>query len=298
MSTNKPGSKTTGRPKGIKDTSGPPKVMALIAGGGRLPQDLAHHLIQQGQPLIIVALEGQTDPVWPDEVPGVPVVWVALGQVGRVLKFLAKHAASRVVMVGGIKRPSWDDMIRHLKLDVQGMKLLGKALLYPMGDDALLTLVMDHLTHHGYSVVGVHEVMPKLLWEKGCHTQIHPTPENQRDIAHGWSVLETLSPLDIGQGVVIQQGLVLAIEAIEGTDAMIARAGTLKRGGAGPVLVKRPKMQQDARVDLPTIGPTTIESLIEAGFAGLAFQADKTLVVEKSRCVALADKAGLFLLGR
>ena len=153
------------------------------------------------------------------------------------------------------------------------------------------------LGEEGFRVIGAHEILTEAVGPKGLLSRAGPDAAALGDIARGVAVVRALGAVDVGQGCVVQQGIVLAVEAIEGTDAMLARAATLRRPGPGGVLVKLVKPGQDRRADLPTIGVRTIHAAAEAGLRGVAFEAGGTLLAEREAMVAAADAAGLFLLG-
>jgi DUF1009 family protein len=165
------------------------------------------------------------------------------------------------------------------------------------GDDGLLAAVVRVLAEEGFAVIGAHEIITESLGPRGLLTQIGPDAAAQADIDRGVAVARLLGGADVGQGCVVQQGIVLAVEAIEGTDAMLARARLLARPGPGGVLVKLVKPGQDRRADLPTIGPGTIAACAEAGLRGIAFEAGGTMLTDRAATIADADRAGLFLVG-
>jgi DUF1009 family protein len=198
------------------------------------------------------------------------------------------------VLIGPVKRPS----LLALRPDALGAKLLarvGRAAF--AGDDTLLATVIRVLGEEGFTVVGAHEILNDALGPVGLLTQVAPDAVTRADIVRAVAVQRIIGAADIGQACVVQQGIVLAVEAIEGTDAMLARSGALKRDGAGGVLVKLLKPGQDRRADLPTIGPATIAGLIAAGLRGLAFDAGNTILMDRAAMIAAADAGGLFLLG-
>jgi hypothetical protein len=197
-------------------------------------------------------------------------------------------------MIGPVRRPSFFD----LRPDAEGAKLLariGRAAF--AGDDGLLAAIIKILAQEGFNVLGAHEVMREVLAPAGLLTKTAPDAMALSDIERGIVVVRHLGQADVGQGCVVQQGLVLAVEAIEGTDAMLARAGTLRIDGTGGVLVKLSKPNQDRRADLPTIGPVTVRNVAAAGLRGVAFEAQATILAEREAMLAAADAAGLFLLG-
>jgi UDP-2,3-diacylglucosamine hydrolase len=198
------------------------------------------------------------------------------------------------VMIGPVRRPSLLD----LRPDAEGAKLLarvGRAAF--AGDDGLLAAVIRVLTEEGFRVIGAHEIMREAVAPGGVLTKAAPDAQAMTDVNRGVQVARLLGSADVGQGCVVQQGLVLAVEAIEGTDAMLARAGALRRDGIGGVLVKLVKPGQDKRADLPTIGPDTVRNAAAAGLRGVAFEAKATILAEPAACLVVADAAGLFLLG-
>ncbi len=165
------------------------------------------------------------------------------------------------------------------------------------GDDGLLAAIVRVLGEEGFRVLGAHEVLTEAVGPRGQLGQIGADAAAMADIERGRAVLRALGQVDVGQGCVVQQGIVLAVEAIEGTDAMLARAAGLARPGPGGVLVKLVKPGQDRRADLPTIGPATLRAAAAAGLRGVAFEAGGTLLTDRSACIIEADAAGLFLLG-
>ena len=269
----------------------PPAPLGIIAGGGPLPGRVAEAAAAAGRPVFMVGLEGFAEkPVlapWPHRTH-------RMGAAGAILRSLREAGCHEVVLIGPVRRPS----ILDLRPDAEGARLLariGRAAFG--GDDGLLAAVMRVLAEEGFSVIGAHDVMAQAVAPGGLLTTHAPDAEAAADIARGVAVVRALGALDVGQGCVVQQGLVLAVEAIEGTDAMLARAAQLRRAGPGGVLVKLVKPGQDRRADLPTIGPATIEAAARAGLRGIAFEAGGTLITDHPATRAAAEAAGLFLLG-
>jgi DUF1009 family protein len=217
-----------------------------------------------------------------------------MGAAGRILSLLRGQGCRDVVLVGPVKRPS----ILDLRPDGEGARLLarvGRAAF--LGDDGLLKAVVRVLADEGFSVLGAHEILTEAVGPAGLLTRAAPDAQALADIDRGVLVTRALGSVDVGQGCVVQQGIVLCVEAIEGTDAMLSRAAGLKRQGPGGVLVKLVKPGQDRRADLPTIGPRTIQAASEAGLRGVAFEAGGTLLTDRAAIIAAADAAGLFVLG-
>ncbi len=265
--------------------------LGIIAGGGVLPARVAAAAQALGRAVFIVGLEGHADPAvlapFPHQV-------IRLGAAGSIAGALRAHGCAELVLIGPVKRPS----LLALRPDALGAKLLAKVGRAAFGgDDTLLATVIKVLGEEGFQVLGAHEILGDTLGPVGLLTRQGPDALDRADIARAVSVLRILGAADVGQACVVQQGLVLAVEAIEGTDAMLARAGRLKRDGAGGVLVKLLKPGQDRRADLPTLGVATITGLIEAGLRGLVFDAGNTILMDRALMIEAADRAGLFLLG-
>lgn len=275
----------------MKNQAEMPRRLGIIAGGGPLPGKVAAAARAAGRLVFIVGLEGFADPAvlapWPHEVR-------RLGAASRIIAALRENGCQDLVMIGPVRRPSLLD----LRPDAEGAKLLarvGRAAF--AGDDGLLAAVIRVLTEEGFSVIGAHDIIREVVAPAGVLTEAAPDAQAMADIARGVEVVRLLGSADVGQGCVVQQGLVLAVEAIEGTDAMLLRAGALRRDGIGGVLVKLAKPGQDKRADLPTIGPETVRHAVSAGLRGIAFEAQATILAEREACLAAANAAGLFLLG-
>jgi UDP-2,3-diacylglucosamine hydrolase len=280
-----------GTDEAMTNEAAKPRTLGVIAGSGPLPGQVAAAARAAGRDVFIVGLEGFADPAvlapWPHE-------FIRFGAAGRFLAVLRAHGCQDLVMIGPVRRPSF----LGLRPDAAGVKILariGKAAF--TGDDGLLKAIIGVFAEEGFAVIGAHEVMREVLAPPGLLTRAAPDALALSDIQRGVDVLRLLGQADVGQACVVQQGLVLAVEAIEGTDAMLARSGTLRWEGAGGVLVKLCKPGQERRADLPTIGPDTVRNAVAAGLRGLAFEARATILAEKESCLAAADAAGFFLLG-
>ena len=264
--------------------------LAILAGGGSLPARLAHAARGAGREVAMVAFEGHTEPA---AVAGLPHLWTRLGAVADIFAFLRREQVAELVFVGPIRRPAFSE----IRPDWQGAKILAKIGGRSLGDDGLLRALSAILEEEGFRVVGVHEILEGLLAPAGPLGALAPDAAAEADIARGIEVARALGRLDVGQATVVQQGLVLGVEGIEGTDALIARCGTLRREGPGGVLVKLKKPQQDRRLDLPTIGVATVENAAAAGLRGIAIEAGGALVMDRAEAVAAADRLGLFVVG-
>ena len=272
-------------------------ALAIVCGGGTLPFALADAVIRRGRKVVLFPLRGWADP---QHVLNYPHHWLRLGQLSRFMRIAGEHGCREITFIGSVLRPSIWEMLpdwRVLLLLPQIIKL------YRGGDDHLLTGI-GHLTEQfGYRLVGVKEIAPELAMPHGLLGRHAPSDRDRADIVRGLALLSATSPFDIGQAVVVADNHVLAVEGPEGTDQTIARVAELRRNGrihspAGTgVLIKAPKVGQDDRIDLPAIGPPTVDACAAAGLAGIAVVAGSTLVAEPARIAAAADRAGMFVIG-
>ncbi len=264
--------------------------LGLIAGRGELPVLILDAARAEGRAVFVLALEGQTPR---DLVADAEHAWIPLGAVGRGIDALKTAGAEEVVFAGGVRRPS----LFKLGLDARAARLLAQVGRAALGDDKLLSILVRELEGEGLRVIGADDLLGGLLAPEGPMGRHVPDAQAEADIAHGLEVARALGRLDIGQAVVVQQGMVLGVEAIEGTDALIGRIGAVAREGPGGVLVKTKKPDQERRADLPTVGVHTVEACARAGLRGIAVEAGATLVLGREAAAAAADRLGLFLTG-
>jgi hypothetical protein len=229
-----------------------------------------------------------------------PHHWIHLGAFGRPLRLMREAGCTEMVMIGSLVRPR----LWQLRLDLTTLFLLPRlAPLFRGGDDRLLSGVADLIEARGIKLRGAHEVAPELLMPEGVAGNHRPRPEDEDDIRFGFELLRAIGPYDVGQSLAVAGHRVLAVEAVEGTRAMLARIAALRRDGRlnlpprTGVLVKAPKPGQDRRVDLPAIGLETIAEAKEAGLAGIAVEAGGTIVADAGALARAADKAGVFIVG-
>ncbi len=267
----------------------PPKL-GILAGRGELPARIIQACRETGRDYFVIAFEEQTAP---QTVAGAPHAWVRLGAAGSALQRLRDAGVEELVMAGGVRRPS----LSALRPDAWAVKVLAKKGGMALGDDGLLSALVTALEEEGFRMVGADDVVSDLLAPQGLLGAIVPEPEATADIALGIEVALGLGALDVGQAVVVQQGLVLGVEAAEGTDALIERCAGLRRSGFGGVLVKVKKPGQERRADLPTIGVPTVTAVAAAGLSGIAVEAGGTLVMDRIAVAAAADRAGVFVIG-
>ena len=270
--------------------------LGIFASGGDLPFAIAESAREAGRDVFVVALTGSAG----EWVNAFPHEWVSLGEAGKVIKALHGAGCVEVVLAGKLARPKF----RDIKLDAKAVLIAPRLIAAARkGDDALLRAVGEHFEREGFRLVGVHEAAPGLLAQSGVMGRIKPSSDDEEDIAVAFKVVRAMGTLDIGQAAVVCEGLTLAVEAAEGTDAMIARVASLPehlRGTAEKrrgVLVKAAKPIQDRRIDLPVIGVQTVRNAAAVGLKGIALEAGGALVVGRSAVIAEADKLGLFVAG-
>ncbi len=263
--------------------------LGLIAGGGDLPLRLAEAARAAGRPLYILALEGSAAPALTASGEHGSV---RLGAVGEAVRLLREAGVEEICFAGKVQRPS----IFELRPDARAAKFLARVGWRALGDDGLMSAIVKELAEEGFRVVGPDAVLADLLVPEGALGALLPDAQALSDIARGIAVVQALGALDVGQAAVVQQGMVLGVEAIEHTDALLARCGDLRREGPGGVLVKCAKPGQERRADLPTIGPATVANAHAAGLRGIAIEAGSTLVVDREAVGAEADRLGLFVV--
>ncbi|TNE27380.1 MAG: LpxI family protein [Alphaproteobacteria bacterium] len=264
--------------------------LGIIAGGGGLPQAVIDSCVANKKPFFILALQGFTDPAL---VEGHPHEWVRLGALGQAFAVLKSENVTDILMAGRLRRPS----LQEIRPDARGMQFFAKYGTAVLGDDGILRAISKELESEGFAVIGAQEAAEDILMPRGLLTKKGPQKRHKQDIVHGWKIAALLGEADVGQAVVLQEGLVLGLEAIEGTDELMKRCTALRRAGLLPVLVKRCKPGQDLRADLPTIGLETVETAREAGFAGIAVEAGKAVFLDRAAAIAAADEIGMFIYG-
>ena len=265
--------------------------LGIIAGSGTLPRRLVETCRAAGRSVFVLALEGDADQA---TVADVPHGWCRLGAAATGLDLLRANAVTDLVLAGGVHRPSLSSLLP----DWRAAKFFARVGYRALGDDGLLSAIVKELEREGFRVIGADDILTaENLMPAGPLGLHKPDDEAMADIDHGLRVARALGALDIGQAVIIQQGLVLGVEAAEGTDELIRRCGALRRAGAGGVLIKIAKPGQERRADRPTIGPQTVALAAAAGLQGIAAEAGMTLILDRSEMVRAADEAGLFVVG-
>ena len=267
--------------------------LAILAGAGTLPERIAEHRRDAGLPYLVVTFAE-------------PAAWLRahphqrhrLEKPGRLLAALRRAGCTDVVFAGAMDRPR----LAPGALDVTGLLLLPRVMsLLARGDDALLSGLGRILEARGLRLRAVQDCLPGLTEGAGVLTPCTPSRADRADIARAGAILAALGPLDVAQAVVVARGVCLGIEAVEGTDALLARIaalpGTKRAHAPAPsgVLVKRPKPGQDRRADWPAIGPETVRGAAAAGLTGIAVEAEGALILERAETLAAAERAGLFI---
>jgi UDP-2,3-diacylglucosamine hydrolase len=266
-----------------------PGRLGIIAGSGALPRRLVDSCRAVGRDIFVLALEGAAEP---QSLEGVPHAWCRLGAAAEGLALLRQNQVSELVLAGGVRRPS----LGALRPDWRAAKLFARIGYRALGDNGLLSGVVEELEREGFRVIGADQLLVDGLAAEGPLGKSRPDAQAIADIEQGLRIARALGALDIGQAVVVQQGLVLGVEAIEGTDALLRRCARLRREGPGGVLVKIEKPGQERRADRPTIGPRTVALGAAAGLCGIAVEAG-TIILDRDEVAAAADRAGLFVVG-
>lgn len=267
-----------------------PGTLGIIAGGGDLPLRVAEAARLAGRPVYVAVIDGSGDASPFGHLPHGVWRW---GQGAGLLHHLREIGVRELVLAGRVNRPT----LRSVRPEAGTVGLvarIGRAIFG--GDDAVIGAAMRILREEGFEILGAQQVLTDLLPKPELLAGAMPDDTAREDIRRGVAVCRALGAVDVGQGCVVQQGLVLAVEAIEGTDAMLARAGGLRREGPGGVLVKCVKPGQSRLADLPTIGPETVRGAAAAGLRGLAIEADGTIVMDRPGTIDAAEAAGLFIL--
>ena len=271
-------------------------TLGIIAGLGDLPVSVAKAALSEGRDIFVIRLAGFEEPKladYPGEVAG-------LGQLGKQINLLKAAGCEEIVFAGLVKRPNF----KSLKLDFVGARLLPKVIAAArQGDDALLRVVSGAYEAAGFRMIGADDVSQSMLAGAGLLCGESPDDAAMSDLKKAASIANTMGLLDVGQGAIVCDGLVLCVEAQEGTDAMIERCAALEvnlRGSESHprgVLVKRPKPMQERRIDLPTVGVATVERARRAGLVGIGLETGGALLVDRDAVFARAEALGLFIFG-
>lgn len=268
--------------------------IGLIAGNGQFPFLVLRAARQIGHEVTIVAIKGEAFPALESlaaDLGGATIEWIGLGQLGACLRAFARAGVTQAVMAG---------QVRHVKLftdvmpDLTMISVLTK--LRSKNTDALISAIAAVLEKHGVTLLDSTALLGDLLAKPGVLTQAKPTEAMQADFTFGYGVADAVAGVDVGQTIVVKDRAVVAVEAMEGTDATIVRAGAL--AGAGTRVVKVAKPRQDMRFDVPVVGVATIDVMREAGADAISIDAGRTLVLDGEAFIQAADRAGIVVVGR
>lgn len=272
------------------------KKLGLIAGGGDLPASVAARCEEEGRAVYVIRLDGFAD----DSVSRWPGETIGMAQIGTILKALRRENCEAVCLAGYVNRPDF----KTLKPDLKGATLLpGIVAAATKGDDALLRKILGVFEGEGFAVEGADDILGSHMLSAGALGSVNPTPEQMSDLRKAIHVAEKSGELDIGQGAVVADGLVLAVEAQEGTDLMLTRVAALPQDLRGTpatrkgALAKAPKPIQDIRVDMPVIGPRTVELAAQAGLAGIGGYEGRLIIMDIDATRQTADRLGMFVWG-
>ena len=264
--------------------------LAIIAGNGSIPFYLIEECNKIGREYCLIIIEGHGKEL---SVKYNPDYIVSLAKMGRAVKYVKNIGIKHILMVGGVKRPS----LKNIIPDLWTAKFLTTISSKVSGDNSVLSKLTKALEREGFIIVAPEEVLPNLICPKGTLGKVKPNQQNNEDISTGYRIAKIIGANDIGQSIIIENGLVIAVEAAEGTDRMIKRSLNLKKEKKAGVLIKVIKPMQDRRIDRPVIGIDTIKAAKKAGLDGIALESNEILILNYSEVILYADKEGLFVEG-
>ncbi len=270
------------------------KLIALVAGNGRFPIEFCQNAKEQGYQILSIALGGEAEA----ELEQYSDFYhcIKIGEFGKLLKLLADYQVTEVAFAGGIRKVRLFD---GLSLDLTAINLMAKA--RSLNDDVILRKIAEEIEKKGITVVQATKFLTKSVPAKGLLSKRKPSNEELAGLEFGLPITKGIGALDLGQSIVVAEGMVVAVEAVDGTDATILRGGRVAKAfgdfkaGKGAILIKLAKPQQDLRFDLPTIGPKTIENCYQAGISAIFLEADKSLILEIEVTISLVNKYQLAL---
>lgn len=263
------------------------QIYGIIAGNGLLPISLVDIFTKQGKDCYIAALEGEANPIL---YKNYSCRFFKIGMVGSIINYFQEYNVRDIVIVGGVKRPN----LQSIKVDLVGSRLIARILKQKfLGDDTILTIIIKFLEEYGFNIISNFNI---INMDNKLTTKTRPSKGDLVDIELGVKLLDSIGDIDVGQSVIVEDGYIIGIEAAEGTDNLIKRCAALRKKSTGGVLVKMMKNTQDIRIDLPTIGPETINNLAACKYNGLAIQKDKVIIIKPKVTYELADKYRIFII--
>lgn len=265
--------------------------IAIIAGEGSLPHHVYEKCIDDNKECIVICIEGHANA---EGFGGAQVVQLPIHAVTKILSVIKKFGATKVVLAGKVKRIK----LSRLLFDIKGAQLFTKIMRNGMADDSLLRSIITFLEMEGLKVIPADAIVTDMFAEKGVLTSTKPKSHELDEIVKGKKILRDISKHDMGQALIIQAGLILGVEAAEGTDELIHRCGAIQQKiNERPILIKMMKVSQDKKVDVPCIGKDTIRNLHEASIRGVAIEAKKTYILDKKETIKLANDLKIFIYG-
>jgi DUF1009 family protein len=260
--------------------------LAIFAGRGSLPQILIDDCIKNDRKFILFLLDGEKYEI---DYSRFNPITVGYGEVEKFLKILGENDAKEIVFIGGVTKPNFS----QLKVDKTGAIMLAKILANKiLGDNAVLSTIVKFFEKRGFKILKIDQLLDCVVSKKGTLTKVQPSVEDFAEITLGQKAINHFSRFDVGQGVVVAQKQIIAVEALEGTDEMIARCEKLR---ANSILVKMKKSRQSSKMDLPTIGVLTIQNCAKSKVKGIAIQVNSTLIIDKEEVIKTADDFGIFI---
>lgn len=261
--------------------------VGLIAGNGRFPIEFAENARARGLKVVTVAIKGEADRCLEDL--SEKCTWISVGQLGKLIKSLQRAGVKQAAFAGGVTRINFVDGFR---IDWRGMKMLSR--MRSFNDDSMLRSIIAEIESSGISVIAASNLLEKSVPQQGILSSRKLSPDEIDNARIGWAAARAIGDLDIGQSVIVRNKTVIAVEAVEGTDAIIKRAGAVR--GEGGVLVKLAKSIQDLRIDLPTVGIKTIEQMKENRLSALVVEAERSITLEPQELIEAANRAGIAVI--
>ncbi len=260
--------------------------IGLVAGNGQFPAEFIENARARGLEVVVLALNGEADPSLAAHARS--MTWVGVGQLGKIIKVLKREGCRQVAFVGGVRRVNFVD---GFKIDWVGLRMLSR--LRSFNDDSILRGIIHSMESRGVEVIAASLLLEKSIAHAGLLTHQPLSAQDIADAKIGWEAARAIGDLDIGQSVIVRNKTIIAVEAVEGTDATIKRAALVK--GHGGVLIKLAKSIQDLRIDMPAIGVNTITQMKESRLTALIVEARKTLIVDPQAVLKAAAEAGIAL---
>ena len=264
--------------------------IAIVAGNGFLPVQIVEKCIDIGKPYFLLVVNDHGEEVLKKYDSDFVL---HLNKIGKAIKYLKKNNIIEIIMIGAVNRPA----LKNMFPDLWTAKFLASISNKMLGDDKILSNLAIALEKEGFKIIAPENILPNILSNKGVMGKITPHQSHLRDIKIGFEIARNIGKYDIGQSLVIEDGLIIALEAIEGTTAMINRASKYKKSRSSAILIKVLKYNQEKRIDRPTIGVKTIEQIAKSGFAGIVAEANEVLIIDYEKTIETADKNNIFIQG-